>query len=33
MFRPLPGKAKEALAASETGVEQEDEIEPSWPHL
>ena len=33
MFRPLPGKAKESLAMSETGVEQEDEIEPSWPHL
>ena len=34
IFRPLPcGVKKQALGFSETGVEQEDEQDPAWPHL
>lgn len=33
IFRPLPNKKKSTLAMSETGIEQEEQIDPSWPHL
>lgn len=33
IFRPLPNFKKSNLQFSETGVEAEDEVEPSWPHL
>ena len=33
IFRPLPGVKKAGLQYSETGVEQEDEVDPAWPHL
>lgn len=33
IFRPLPNFKRSNLAFSETGVEQEDEVEPSWPHI
>lgn len=33
IFRPLPNVKKSNLAFSETGVEQEEEVDPSWPHL
>lgn len=33
IFRPLPNVKKQSLAFSETGVEQEEEVDPSWPHL
>jgi len=29
----LPNIKKGGLAFSETGIEQEDEVDPSWPHL
>lgn len=32
IFRPLPN-VKKSLQFSETGVEQEDEVDPAWPHL
>ena len=32
IFRPLPN-IKKSLNFSETGVEQEDEVDPAWPHL
>ena len=33
IFRPLPNVAKKSLGFSETGIEQEDEVDPAWPHL
>ena len=33
IFRPLPIFKRGNLAFSETGVEQEEEVEPSWPHI
>ena len=33
IFRPLPNVKKQNLAFSETGVEQEDEVDPAWPHV
>jgi serine/threonine-protein phosphatase 2A regulatory subunit B' len=33
IFRPLPNVKKSNLQFSETGVEQEDELDPVWPHL
>ena len=33
IFRPLPSVKKNNLGFSETGVEQEDEIDPVWPHI
>ena len=33
IFRPLPNVKKSNLQFSETGVEQEDELDPAWPHL
>jgi len=32
IFRPLPN-VKKSLQFSETGIEQEDEVDPAWPHL
>ena len=33
IFRPLPNVKKSKLAFAETGIEQEEEVDPSWPHL
>ena len=33
IFRPLPNIKKGQLGFSETGVEQEEEVDPAWPHL
>jgi serine/threonine-protein phosphatase 2A regulatory subunit B' len=33
IFRPLPSGKKSNLQFSETGVEQEEEVDPAWPHL
>ena len=33
IFRPLPNIKKANLGFSETGVEQEEEVDPAWPHL
>ncbi len=33
IFRPLPNVNKKNLGFSETGIEQEEEIDPAWPHL
>ena len=33
IFRPLPNVKKSNLQFSETGVEQEEELDPAWPHL
>ena len=33
IFRPLPNIKKSNLGFSETGIEQEEEIDPAWPHL
>ena len=33
IFRPLPSIKKSNLQFSETGVEQEEEVDPAWPHL
>lgn len=33
IFRPLPNIKKSNLAFSETGIDQEEEIDPAWPHL
>ena len=34
IFRPLPNiKKTGGISAAETGIEQEEEIDPSWPHL
>ena len=34
IFRPLPNKKKATnIGMSETGIEQEEQVDPSWPHL
>jgi serine/threonine-protein phosphatase 2A regulatory subunit B' len=33
IFRPLPNVMKTKLGFSETGIEQEDEVDPAWPHI
>ena len=34
IFRPLPNKKKSTnIGLSETGIEQEEQVDPSWPHL
>lgn len=33
IFRPLPNVRKTNLGFSETGIEQEDEVDPAWPHI
>jgi len=34
IFRPLPNKKKTSgIGMSETGIEQEEQVDPSWPHL
>ena len=33
IFRPLPSVKKSNLGFAETGVEQEEETDPAWPHL
>jgi serine/threonine-protein phosphatase 2A regulatory subunit B' len=33
IFRCLPNVKKRNLAFSETGIEQEEETDPAWPHL
>lgn len=33
IFRCLPNVKKSNLAFSETGIEQEEESDPAWPHL
>jgi serine/threonine-protein phosphatase 2A regulatory subunit B' len=33
IFRPLPNVKKTNLGFSETGIEQEEEVDPAWPHL
>jgi serine/threonine-protein phosphatase 2A regulatory subunit B' len=33
IFRPLPNVKKTNLGFSETGIEQEDEVDPAWPHI
>ena len=30
---PLPNVKKASLSMSETGVDQEEEMDPAWPHL
>jgi serine/threonine-protein phosphatase 2A regulatory subunit B' len=33
IFRPLPNVNKKNLAFSETGMDQEEEVDPAWPRL
>lgn len=33
IFRPLPNVKKSNLGMAETGVDQEEEMDPAWPHL
>lgn len=34
IFRPLPNiKKNTGIGMSETGIEQEEQVDPSWPHL
>jgi serine/threonine-protein phosphatase 2A regulatory subunit B' len=33
IFRPLPVVKKSNLALSETGIDQDEEMDPAWPHL
>lgn len=34
IFRPLPNiKKSNNIGMSETGIEQEEQVDPSWPHL
>lgn len=33
IFRPLPNVKKATLQVSDTGIDQEDEVDPAWPHL
>ena len=34
IFRPLPNIKKSTnIGMSETGIEQEEQVDPSWPHL
>ena len=33
IFRPLPNVKKNNLGFAETGIDQEEEMDPAWPHL
>ena len=33
IFRPLPNVKKSNLGFSETGIDQDEEMDPAWPHL
>lgn len=33
IFRPLPSVNKNKLNFAETGIDQEEEMDPAWPHL
>jgi serine/threonine-protein phosphatase 2A regulatory subunit B' len=33
IFRPLPNVKKASLGMAETGVAEEEEVDPAWPHL
>jgi serine/threonine-protein phosphatase 2A regulatory subunit B' len=33
IFRPLPNVKKGNLNFAETGIDQEEEMDPAWPHL
>ena len=33
IFRPLPCVKKSNLGFAETGLDQEEEMDPAWPHL
>lgn len=33
IFRPLPSVRKNNLNFAETGLDQEEEMDPAWPHL
>jgi serine/threonine-protein phosphatase 2A regulatory subunit B' len=33
IFRPLPNVKKTSLGFAETGIDQEEEMDPAWPHL
>ena len=33
IFRPLPNVKKTNLGFAETGIDQEEEMDPAWPHL
>ena len=33
IFRPLPNVKKSNLNFAETGIDQEEEMDPAWPHL
>ena len=33
IFRPLPSINKGKLNFAETGIDQEEEMDPAWPHL
>lgn len=33
IFRPLPNIKKSGLGFAETGIDQEEETDPAWPHL
>lgn len=33
IFRPLPNVKKNTLGFTETGIDQEEEMDPAWPHL
>ena len=33
IFRPLPNVRRAKLNFAETGIEQEEDMDPAWPHL
>ena len=33
IFRPLPNVKRSNLSFAETGIDQEEEMDPAWPHL
>ena len=33
IFRPLPNVKKSNLGFAETGVDQEEDMDPAWPHI
>ena len=33
IFRPLPNFKRNNMQVAETGIDEEEKIEPSWPHL
>mmetsp|Transcript_37633 Transcript_37633/g.27742 ORF Transcript_37633/g.27742 Transcript_37633/m.27742 type:complete len:87 (+) Transcript_37633:237-497(+) len=33
LFRPLPNIKKGGMEVKDSGLEQEDEVDPAWPHL